>query len=90
MAESKRKAKRLVTHIEYQINLIRKKDNPESGIDKAMRILKERFIKGKMEVTMEEQNLIDQEMAREMSIYPVMKTIFNLKKIEERWKRNNK
>ena len=55
-----------------------------------MRILKERFIDGKMEVTMEEQNLIDAEMTREMNIYPVLKTIKNLKKIEDRWKRQNK
>ncbi len=51
IAEQKRKARRLVSHIEYEINLLRKQDNPESGIEKALRNLEENFKANKIEIT---------------------------------------
>lgn len=89
VAESKKKAQRLVSKIQYEINLIRKADNPESAMEKAMRECQEKFINGKMEVTLEEQTLIDNDMAREMAIYPVMRNISNIMKIEERFKKSH-
>lgn len=71
VAEAKRKARRLVSHIEYEINMLRKQDNPESVIEKALKNLEERYIKGKIEITQDERNQIDQDIEREINIYPV-------------------
>lgn len=42
-----------------------------------------------MEVTLEEQTLIDNDMAREMAIYPVMRNISNIMKIEDRFNKSH-
>ena len=85
MEETKRRAERLVNDIEYKINLIKKQDNPESAIDKAIKVLEQKFIKGKMEATLEEMNEIDAEMAREKILYPVEKAMLQVGQIERRW-----